>query len=80
MDGTPIGIYDEVRIDTLSDYMIFLPDTLPNNFTSKDLSKAALIPQGKASTLLNTLLETGIIERIGKNGNSYLYQKTTALS
>lgn len=80
MDGTPIGIYDEVRIDTLSDYMIFLPDTLSETFTSKELAKAAKIPQGKASTLLNTLLETGIIERIGKNGNSYLYQKTTALS
>lgn len=80
MDGTPIGIYDEIRIDTLSDYMIFLPDTLSETFTSKELAKVAKIPQGKASTLLNTLLETGIIERIGKNGNSYLYQKTTALS
>lgn len=78
MDGIPVGIYDEVRINTFADYKIFLPDTLTEPFTSKDLSKAAKIPQDKACTLLNILLETKIIHRIGKSGNSYLYQKTTA--
>lgn len=75
MDGIPVDIFDEVRIDTMSDYFIFLPDTLPEKFTSKDFSKAAKIPQQKAGTLLNVLLETKIIERIGKIGNSFLYQK-----
>lgn len=78
MDGIPVEIYDEVRIDTFADYRIFLPDTLPEQFTSKDLGKAAKIPQDKAATLLNVLLETKIIHRIGKSGKSYLYQKTTA--
>lgn len=75
MDGIPVGIFDEVRIDTFSDYMIFLPDTLPGRFTSKDLAKAVKISQGSAGTLLNVLLETRIIDRVGKSGNSYLYQK-----
>lgn len=75
MDGIPVDIFDEVRIDTMSDYFKFLPDTLPEKFTSKDFSKAAKIPQKKAGTLLNVLLETKIIERIGKIGNSFLYQK-----
>ena len=74
MDGIPVGIFDEIRIDNFSDYLIFLPDTLPERFTSKDLGKAAKIPQGSASTLLNVLLETKIIDRVGKTGNSYLYQ------
>lgn len=78
MDGIPVEIYDEVRIDTFADYTIFLPDTLPEQFTSKDLGKVAKIPQDKAATLLNVLLETKIIHRIGKSGKSYLYQKTTA--
>lgn len=78
MDGIPVEIYDEVRIDTFADYRIFLPDTLPEQFTSKDLGKVAKIPQDKAATLLNVLLETKIIHRIGKSGKSYLYQKTTA--
>lgn len=75
MDGIPVALFDEVRIDTFDDYMMFLPDTLPERFTSKDLGKAAKIPQGSAGTLLNVLLETKIIDRVGKTGNSYLYQK-----
>lgn len=74
MDGRPVGIFDEVRIDDFSDYKIFLPDTLPEHFTSKDLGKEARISQKNASTLLNVLLETNIIHRIGKTGNSFLYK------
>lgn len=75
MDGIPVGIHDEVRIDTFCDYQIFLPDTLPEHFTSKDLGKAAKIKPERAATLLNVLLETRIVERVGKSGNSYLYQR-----
>lgn len=75
MDGIPVALFDEVRIDTFEDYMVFLPDSLPERFTSTDLGKAAKIPQGSAGILLNVLLETKIIDRVGKNGNSYLYQK-----
>jgi hypothetical protein len=75
MDGVPIDIFDEVRIDGFSDYMVFLPDSLPSKFTSKDFGKAAHIPQDKAGTLLNVLIETGAVERIGKSGRSFLYRK-----
>jgi hypothetical protein len=75
MDGIPVDIFDEVRIDSLNDYTVFLPETLPYEFTSKDLGRAAKIPQDRAGTLLNVLLETGIVERIGKNGNSFVYIK-----
>lgn len=77
MDGIPVDIFDEIRIDTFSDYTVFFPDTLPEQFTSKDLGKAARIPQGSAATLLNVLLETKIIDRVGKTGNSYIYQRQT---
>jgi len=76
MDGIPVDIFDEVRIDTMSDYVKFLPDTLEKNFTSKDLGLAAKISQSLASTLLNVLLETGAVCRIGKKGRSYLYEKS----
>ncbi len=74
MDGIPVDIYDEVRIDSMADYLKFLPDSLPEQFTSKDFGKAAKIPQQRAGTLLNVLLETGVVEKIGKDGRSYLYQ------
>jgi hypothetical protein len=75
MDGIPVDIFDEVRIDCFEDYMVFLPETLPDEFTSNDLGKAAKIPQDKAGTLLNVLLETRIVERVGKDGRSFLYRK-----
>ena len=45
MDGIPVDIYDEVRIDTMKDYHKFLPDTLPARFTTKDYAKCAHIPK-----------------------------------
>jgi hypothetical protein len=75
MDGIPVGIFDEVRIDGLADYGVFLPEGLPDEFTSGELGKVARIPVKKAGTLLNVLLETGVVERVGKRGNSFLYRK-----
>lgn len=76
MDGIPVSIYDELRIDSFNDYLYFLPDTLPTEFTSKDFAKCAHIPQKYATVGLNVLLETGIIKRIGKKSNAYVYQIT----
>jgi hypothetical protein len=75
MDGIPVDIFDEVRIDCFKDYTVFLPETLPDEFTSKDLGKTAKIPQDMAGTLLNVLIETGTVSRVGKVGRSYLYRK-----
>ena len=76
MDGTPVAIYDELRIDTMHDYGKFLPDTLPERFTTKDYAKCAHITQRLASVGLNILLETQTVKRVGKLGNAYLYEKT----
>jgi hypothetical protein len=75
MDGIPVGIFDEVRIDGLADYGVFLPEGLPDEFTSGELGKVARIPVSKAGTLLNVLLETGVVERVGKRGRSFSYRK-----
>lgn len=74
MDGFPVGIYDEFRIDSLADYHKFIPDSLNDNFTSSDLAIKAKIPRNKASALLNVLVETNSVERVGKKGNSYVYK------
>ena len=75
MDGTPVAIYDELRIDTMADYAKFLPDTMPERFTTKDYAKSAHITQKLASVGLNILLETQTVKRVGKIGNAYLYEK-----
>ncbi len=80
MDGIPVDIYGELRIDTMSDYLQFLPDTLPAEFTSSDLARTAKITSNRASTLLNVLLETGTVSRIGKTGRSYVYALANKIS
>jgi len=75
MDGIPVDIYDELRIDTMADYAKLLPDTLPAQFTTKDYARCAHIRQPLATTGLNVLLETHTVTRVGKVGNAYLYEK-----
>lgn len=73
MDGIPVDIFDELRIDDMSDYLKFIPKNINKDFTSKDLACAAGISQHLAGTLLNVLLETKVVERVGKIGNMYVY-------
>lgn len=74
-DGIPVGIYDEIHINTRRDYLLLLPDTLPDEFTVRDLQTCAHIPQSHASTLLGILFYIEVVDRIGKNGNAFIYRK-----
>lgn len=73
-DGLPINIYDEICFDLENGYRQFLPDTLPHQFTSKDLKVHAKINQNLANVTLNILYHVGIVDRIGKDGKAYLYE------
>lgn len=73
-DGLPVNIYDEINFDLNNGYRQFLPDTLPLQFTSKDLKVHAKINQNLANVTLNILYHVGIVDRIGKDGNAYLYE------
>lgn len=72
-DGTPVGIYDELHINTRADYAILLPDGLPDVFTVRDYHTAAHVSESIASTGLNILFSLGLVKRVGKKGNAYLY-------
>lgn len=74
-DGFPTDIIDEVYISNIMDYQIFLPEQLPPIFSSKDLSKMARIPLHYAQKTLLLLNDLELVERIGKNGNLYLYKR-----
>ncbi|MCM1104160.1 MAG: hypothetical protein NC409_08625 [Clostridium sp.] len=74
-DGVPVGIFDEVRINTREDYRVLLPEGLPEEFTTKDYKRAAHVPAGIASTALNILFSLELVERVGKEGNAYIYRE-----
>ena len=73
-DRIPKDIIEEVRFDCIEDYRRFLPDGLPEEFTSAHYAKACKINQQLASNGLNILNYLGLVERVGKKGRSYVYK------
>ena len=79
-DRIPIDMVDEVCLECPADYIKFIPDGLPPQFTSKDFKAAAKINLRTAQVTLNILKHVGVIEPVGKQGNSIIYEKTLKLS
>lgn len=73
-DRIPIGLVQEVEIDSVRDYLQFVPYDLPEEFTTKDFAESAHISLSLAQKALNILYYVGTVDRIGKRGKSYLYQ------
>jgi len=73
-DRIPTQFFEEVCIDCIRDYMQLIPYELPEQFTVKDFAKYAKIPVRLAGTVLLIFYDLGLVSRIGKNGNSYIYE------
>lgn len=73
-DRIPTDFVEEVCVDCREDYMQFIPYDVPENFTAKDFAGCAKIPVRLAQTVLLILTDLEIVERIGKEGRSYLYR------
>ena len=68
----PKALRREIFLEKPEDYRIFLPETLPEEFTVKEFQ-----PQVKttdAKIMLEILGYMGVTERFGKRGNSELYR------
>lgn len=73
-DRLPIGIRKIVRLDCPEDYMQFIPEDLDSGFTSADFAKSAHISRELASHTLMILNHMEQVRRVGKKGNSYIYE------
>ena len=73
-DRIPKDIIEEVRFDCVQDYRRFISEGLPEHFTSADCAKACRISKNLSSQGLNVLNYLGLVERIGKKGNSFIYK------
>lgn len=74
-DRIPTDIIQEVYIAKPEDYSLLIPETLDEEFTSKDYKKASGLSIGAATTAVHILNYVGSIERIGKKGRAYLYTR-----
>lgn len=75
----PLDLYEEVDINNLLDYKLFIPVGLRENFTSAIYAKQAKITKVEAQIALNILSYLDIVIRIGKNKNGYIYKRNDAL-
>ncbi len=74
-DRIPKALQKIVYINSLKDYLCLIPETLPQHFTSKEFSNTARLSISSAQTALNVLYYVGAVERVGKKGNSYIYER-----
>ena len=72
-DRIPTDLVEEVDVERVEDYMQFVPAQLEGEFTVKEFAKAAHIPVKLAQTVVNILYHVGTVDRVGKQGNAYVY-------
>lgn len=69
----PVQVFDEVLIQCPRDYVLLLPEGLPEAFTTADLAKLAGLSRSTAQVGARLLRQLGVIELVGKKGRSNLY-------
>ena len=74
-DRIPVGLKEEYFFNVKSDYLQFIPDTLPPHFTTKDYKTEAKVNLQTAQTALNVLHHLNVIKRVGKQGNLHVYER-----
>lgn len=70
----PTMLAGELILECPEDYLRFVPTNLPEQYNSKDFAKAAGVHLSIAQSALLVLTTLGVVERCGKQGNSYIYK------
>ena len=75
IDKVPTKVNEIIQIKSIKDLSKFIPNTLPENFTSKDFIKHSKCNKRWAGSGLKMLREKGIIQIVGKQGSSFIYKR-----
>ena len=73
-DRIPTAFVEEICMNDIRDYMQLIPYELPERFTVKEFAKYAKIPARLAGTVLLIFTDLKLVNRVGKSGNSYIYE------
>ena len=71
-DRIPTELVEEILLERIEDYRMLVPPELAQ-FDSKQYAKATKLTVNRARTALNILYDLGIVDRVDKIGNSYIY-------
>lgn len=77
-DRVPSALLQEIILDAPAAYRQLVPNGLSAPFTAKEYQKAVKISLPKARTVLLLLYELGVVHRVGKIGNAFLYEPVEA--
>jgi hypothetical protein len=75
IDRELIALRESILFKKPADYLRFIPFKKKEEFTSALLAQRAEIGSGTAVKALYVLNKIGVVKRIGKHGNSWLYKK-----
>lgn len=73
-DRIPLELVEIMDIDCPRDYLQLVPYGIPSHFTVKEFAKEVHIRASLAQVVLQILAYAGVVERVGKKGNAYLYK------
>ena len=74
VDKHLLEVSEIIHLTCKEDFLRFIPDTLPEAFTNKNLAKALSINTAKATKITYCLKKMGIIEEVGKAKRELLYK------
>jgi len=74
-DRRLLEVVDRVMFSTPSDFLILLPNTLPDQFTTKDLTEASNLRPANAQKMAYSMRHMGAIWVTGKRGRALLYSR-----
>jgi hypothetical protein len=72
-DRRLLDVVDSVLFEAPDDLLKLLPPSLPEKFTTKDLSQASKLRVSTAQKMAYCLRQIGLIEAVDKRGRALLY-------
>jgi hypothetical protein len=78
VDRVPTTLVDVRYYSAPADYRTFLPEALPETFTSMQLSRLLNVPRTMVQSMLRMLVLLGQAEVCGKEGNTKIYRRAAA--
>jgi hypothetical protein len=75
-DRRLLDVVDRVTFESTEDLLEILPSTLPQKFTTRDLTQESGIRSNIAQKMAYCLREMGVIEAVGQSGRALLYAKS----
>jgi hypothetical protein len=75
VDRRLLEVVSRVVLETPSDFVAFLPASLPEQFTNRELAGELGITRSLASKTAYSLRSMGLVDVTGKRGKAYLYER-----